>query len=110
MYRLHGLGRYREALAAAEEAVGPWQALAQSDPEQYQKTYSRKRAKLQRDLQLRGQRARSNATCPSRRALRRSRRPAINGGLRRGGRAASRDLGLGYWILGLTLSDEDGQG
>jgi len=53
--RLDSLGRYPEALAAGEEAVGLWKGLARSYPSQYQETYNRRLAQLRRDLQLDGQ-------------------------------------------------------
>jgi hypothetical protein len=39
-------------LAAAEEAVSLWQALAHGDPDQYQEIYNRNLAKLRRKLSL----------------------------------------------------------
>ena len=51
---LHLLDRPEEELAAREEALSIRRDLARREPDRYQETYQRERARLRRDLSLHG--------------------------------------------------------
>ena len=57
--KLTRMGRYQEAMQAKKESVEFWRALAAENPNQYQETYKRQLAQLQRDVDLYGKEAAS---------------------------------------------------